>query len=188
MGDLINDGGKGYCQTRTISVDLAADARGSSGKAPYTTFYHELGHLIDRNSWKGASKNKWGKASGDKKFGEGLYEVLQKEYNRLEPKLRDKYSLLRAELLADDRTSGVQDIISGMSQDSIRIRWGHSKSYWTRKDPEDRWAEVTSEAMAHLNSAYCIEEVKEVFVKYFPETYKYYEENFIGSDNLYKKV
>lgn len=182
LGSLINDNGQSYCNVRTISVDLLKDAKGYKGKSPYTTFYHEFGHLIDGNSWKGAPE-----ASADKKFGKGLYECIKREYNKLKPELQDKSSLLRAELRRDDKTSGVQDIISGMSSDSIRIRWGHARDYWNRRDEEDRWMEVTSEAMAHLNSAYCQPEVKEVFTKYFPETYKYYEENFINSSNLYKK-
>lgn len=182
LGSLINDNGRGYCKVRTISVDLLKDAKGYEGKSPYTTFYHEFGHLINGNSWRGGPES-----ASYKRFNRGLYECLEKEYNKLKPELQGKSSLLRAELRGDDNTSGVQDIISGMSSDSIRIRWGHTRDYWNRREEADRWMEVTSEAMAHLNSAYCQPEVKEVFTKYFPETYKYYEENFINSSNLYKK-
>lgn len=170
---LYSDKGKGYWRAYegTLSIDLDSDIKGTA-KHPFSTLFHEYGHLMD---------TKLGKISSSEKEGKDIYNLLQKEYNNLINPRGSLKSNIRWDLIEKDGlTSGVQDIISGLSLDENRVRWGHSKTYWTRKPPEDRWKEVTSEAFAHLNSAYLNPKIKEQFVKYFPETMEYFEKEVIG--------
>lgn len=170
-----------FASLRDIHINLSGDSKGLNGKRPFTTFYHELGHVIDHMYYKG------GTASSSDTYGRGLYSVLEKEYKNMLSSNGKLKSEIRSALLGDDTTSGIQDIISGMSKDSQRIRWGHSQSYWTRKPEDMQWSEVTNEAMAHFNAAFCQEEVRQHFLKYFPESYDYYVNNFVNSKNLYKR-
>ena len=182
LDGLIEDRGKNYCVRRTISWNFSGDSKGLHGKKPFTTFYHEFGHLIDHQMWKGADA-----ASADSKFGKGLYKLLEKEYNALTTSSGSLRKEIRSELRSDDRTSGVQDIISGLSKDTNRVKWGHTYAYWTRKEESLQWTEVTNEAMAHFNSCFCDSELSGIMKKYFPQSYDYYLKEFIQSNKLYKK-
>lgn len=182
LDGFIEDRGKNYCVRRTISWNFSGDSKGLHGKKPFTTFYHEFGHMIDHQMWKGVDA-----ASADSKFGKGLYKLLEKEYNALTTSSGSLRKEIRSELRSDDRTSGVQDIISGLSKDTNRVKWGHTYAYWTRKEESLQWTEVTNEAMAHFNSCFCDSELSDIMKKYFPQSYDYYLKEFIQSDKLYKK-
>lgn len=179
---IYSDGGKGYwsVRDRTISLDLARDLRGI-GRAPLSTLYHEWGHLLDYKLYKGTG---YGQISGQRSYGKTIYKLLMEDYNKLIHTSPTGYPLLNLDVrigLRDlnEYSGGVQDIISGLSKDDIRVYWGHSKEYWTRKGEKDQWKEVTSEAFAHLNHAYMDPEVGEVFQEYFPQAYKYFVEEII---------
>lgn len=179
---IYSDGGKGYwsVRDRTISLDLVRDLQGTN-KATLSTLYHEWGHLLDYKLYKGAG---YGQISGQKSYGKTIYKLLVEDYNKLIHTSPTGYPLLNLDVrmgLRDlnEYSGGVQDIISGLSKDDIRVYWGHSKEYWTRKGEKDQWKEVTSEAFAHLNHAYMDPEVGEVFQEYFPQAYKYFVEEII---------
>lgn len=156
-----------------LSVDLMKDSRSTNPKGKYSTLFHEWGHLLDsKHGGTGANLA----VSGSKKFGEAIYKSLQKEYNAIVDTRGKLLPEVRSALAADDRTSGVQDIISGLSQDENRVVWGHSASYWKRKG-EDSWKEVTSEAWANMNEAFINGgKAEEAFKKYFPESYQLFKE------------
>lgn len=179
---IYSDGGKGYwsVRDRTISLDLVRDLQGTN-RATLSTLYHEWGHLLDYKLYKGAG---YGQISGQKSYGKTIYKLLVEDYNKLIHTSPTGYPLLNLDVrmgLRDlnEYSGGVQDIISGLSKDDIRVYWGHSKEYWTRKGEKDQWKEVTSEAFAHLNHAYMDPEVGEVFQEYFPQAYKYFLEEII---------
>lgn len=156
-----------------LSVDLMKDSRSFNPKGKYSTLFHEWGHLLD-SKHGGTGTNL--AVSGSKKFGKTIYKSLQKEYNAIVDTKGKLLPEVRSSLAADDRTSGVQDIISGLSQDKNRIVWGHSASYWKRKG-EDSWKEVTSEAWANMNEAFINGgKAEESFLKYFPESYQLFKE------------
>lgn len=179
---IYSDGGKGYWSVRdkTLSLDLARDLRGI-GRASLSTLYHEWGHLLDFRLYKGTG---YGQISGQRSYGQTLYNLLVEDYNKLIHTSPTGYPLLNLEVRRDLRSlneysGGVQDIISGLSKGDIQTYWGHSKEYWTRKVEKDQWKEVTSEAFAHLNQAYMDSEVGAVFQQYFPQAYKYFVKEII---------
>lgn len=165
----------GYWSPRRqfLSVDLMKDSRSTNPKGKYSTLFHEWGHLLD-SKHGGTGTNL--AVSGSKKFGETIYKSLQKEYNAIVDTWGKLLPEVRSALAADDRTSGVQDIISGLSQDQNRVVWGHSARYWKRKG-KDSWKEVTSEAWANMNEAFINGgKAEEAFKKYFPESYQLFKE------------
>lgn len=179
---IYSDGGKGYFSIldKTISLDLIRDIKGTN-KATLSTLYHEWGHLLDYKLYRGAG---YGQISGQKSYGKTIYKLLVDDYNKLihkSPTGKDILNMdVRITLLDMDKySSGAQDIISGLSKDELRVRWGHSKEYWTRKAEKDQWKEVTSEAFAHLNHAYMDPDVGEIFQEYFPQAYKYFVEEIV---------
>lgn len=180
LKNLINDQGKGYWMvgSKTISIDLLEDMKGVS-KSPYTTLFHEYGHLLDSKLYKGTGN---GRLSSSREIGKPIYKLIEKEYNKLVDRKGKIPYPLRRELENNDLTNGVQDIISGMSKDVNRIKWGHTQGYWTRVPEKEQWKEVTSEAFAHLNAAYMNPEIREEFTKYFPETYQFYIDKVVNAE------
>lgn len=180
LKNLINDQGKGYWMvgSKTISIDLLEDMKGVS-KSPYTTLFHEYGHLLDSKLYKGTGN---GRLSSSREIGKPIYKLIEKEYNKLVDRKGKIPYPLRRELEDNDLTNGVQDIISGMSKDVNRIKWGHTQGYWTRVPEKEQWKEVTSEAFAHLNAAYMNPEIREEFTKYFPETYQFYIDKVVNAE------
>lgn len=174
LKELINDVGKGYYSSkdRLISVDLLRDISSSNGRGPFSTLFHEYGHLLD---------DKYGPAgrglSSLLDFGKTIYKSLQTEYNNIVDKSTGRIiQRVRDSLIGDDYSHGVQDIISGLSGDSNRIKWGHSSEYWARKGV-NAWMEVTSEAFANMNSAYINGgKAEQYFEEIFPESYKLFKE------------
>lgn len=174
LKELVNDGGKGYYSSRdrSISVDILKDISPSNKQGRFATLFHEYGHLLD---------DKYGPAGrglsslGD--FGKSIYKSLQTEYNNIVDKSTGRIVQgIRDSLIGDDRSSGVQDIISGLSGDRDRIKWGHSSEYWARKGV-DAWQEVTSEAFANMNSAYINGgKAEQYFEEVFPESYRLFKE------------
>lgn len=156
-----------------LSVDLMSDSRSINSRGRYSTLFHEWGHLLDS---KHGGTGIESVVSGSKKFGKTVYKLLQKEYNAIVDTQGKLLPGVRSALARDDHTSGVQDIISGLSGDKNRIVWGHSASYWKRKG-EDSWKEVTSEAWANMNGAFINGgKAEEAFQKYFPESYQLFKE------------
>lgn len=163
--------GSGFWQQgkKLLSLDLKKDSTNQSGTGTYCTLFHEFGHMLDYKLYGGAGT---GQLSGTKRVGLPIYKALEKGYNRIVVggKIPDH---IKFDLMGDNTSSGVQDIISGFSKDSLRIKWGHTKEYWTRTPPQNQWKEVTSEVWAHMNSAYILGGKQEEHMKtYFPEAYE----------------
>ena len=156
----------------TIYESMVKDALGKD-RAPFSTFYHELGHHIDMY---GRGRN--GIASRGN-LGKEFHAILTKEYqNLIGP---DGYLLKGVERdLLSKHTDGVQDTISGLGLNKDGLRWGHSTEYWTRKGA-DSWQEVTSETFANMNRAYCNpgSDGEVYFKKYFPESYQYFIDTYV---------
>ena len=183
------DGNKAYFNGgRTIFEQMTKDALGvksgsSTIRDPFSTFYHELGHYIDT-----LSRGRIVTMSGSSEMGKEFYKLLQKDYNKL---LVQSTGSLKAEIRSalrlNDKTSGVQDAISGLSLNKNRIKWGHDDEYWTRKSPEQRWKEVTSETFANMNMAYCQpgSDQEKAFQQYFPDSYAYFKETWVDRPELF---
>lgn len=165
--------------TYSFRSDVAPKMNNRMGKVPWSTFFHEYGHLMDDALGKPISKFRNGSITAEESFGKKLYSSLEKEYNNLlndEGKIDD---FIRRELAADDASGGIQDIISGLSLNKNRIIWGHDTSYWTRHGKDEVWKEVASETMANFNDAWANERSRNYVEKYFPESYKLWKEEMM---------
>lgn len=186
---LAQDGDKGYQRGMMIYENMVKDAQGERGRLPFSTFYHELGHYTDM-MYRGGSV-----ASSGKGEGSTFYALLEKEYRKLlvptgssilGPLQPDIHNSLRS----NDNTSGVQDTISGLSGNANRVKWGHSNEYWNRKEPWERWKEVTNETFADMYMAYCMpgSDQEKAFQQYFPESYQYFKDTWVNQpDKFYAK-
>lgn len=151
----------------TITMDFVKDLTNSKGE--FSTFFHEYGHLLDHNA---AGKKHTYFFTDSEKFRKTLYSSLEKEYN----KMCKKGKLLpeiRSDLLKSNSSSGVQDIISGVSMNENRVKWGHSTEYWIGKDQQKG---VVLETVAHFNTAMANPQAAKYFEEYFPESYKLMKE------------
>lgn len=153
----------------TITMDIAKEL--SNPKGAFTTFFHEFGHLLDHNA---VGKGHTYYFTFSTEFRKTLYSSLEKEYN----KLLKPDGTLKEEVWKDlrykgsgwesnDITNGIQDIISGLSHDANRIKWGHKKSYWLRDE-----SLLSQETMAHFNDIWRDPKKLAYVKKYFPESYK----------------
>ena len=81
-------------------------------------------------------------------------------------------------------TKGIQDIISGSTRNSIRVKWGHSTEYWD-SDKDN----VTMEAVANMFQAYMVDgKTEELMTKYFPNAYKHFTDTFINGKNIVQEI
>lgn len=173
-------GGAYFDGADAINISFRLDFAGYKGKLPFQTFFHEYGHLVDREMGRYT-----GKVMGERftkkylteseTFGKALYESLEKEYNKL---LNKDGSLKKSVALAlrkDDSSSGVQDIISGVSLNKNRVRWGHSTDYWNIRGKKERWKQVCVEAFANMTDAWSNPKVAKHFKKYFPKSFEMYK-------------
>ena len=145
----------------TINISFKVDLVGKEGKLPLQTFFHEYGHLIDREMGKFT--------------GKAIYSTLEREYNKLLKKDGSLKKSVFDALRKDDATAGIQDIISGLSLNKNRIRWGHSTSYWTNEGKGKTWKWVNLEAAANMSDAWCNPKVGKYFKKYFPESFELFK-------------
>lgn len=150
----------------SITMDLKADMMNKHGKGAFATFFHEYGHHIDHIAIK-AHKPFF---TDNMKFRNTLYSSLEKEYNKLCKNGKLLYSV-RKDLRNAHPSSGVQDIISGLSLNENRVFWGHSTDYWTQGEGQKE--RVIRETMAHFNAAWANPESRAFMKKYFPESYEY---------------
>lgn len=153
-------------------------------------FFHETGHLFDDNVLR-KTKNI--------RIADDLTELrnkLEEDYlNYANKVLKDKglkelKSLARLskeqkETLNDDLRkdidlkNAISDILEGMTNGRVgghdAGHYGHGKNYWNRT------MALEKEATAHLFEAKMMKgERKEVFTKYFPNTFRYFD-NYIDS-------
>lgn len=153
-----------------ININLIADMQNLHGKGAFTTFFHEYGHLIDDF----ARLDKAKVFTGNAQFRKSLYKLMKEEYNDLYTKVNRNQVLL--DLMDHNTSSGVQDIISGLSMNKDRIVWGHDTEYWRLKGQEKG---VVLEAMAHFNAAWANPEVRVYWKRYFPKSYQYIKDRAI---------
>lgn len=164
----------------TINISFRVDLAGKEAKLPLQTFFHEYGHLVDREMGKYT-----GKAMGDRlpsgylsnseTFGKKLYLSLEKEYDKLLNKDGTLRESVYDALYGDDVSAGIQDIISGLSLNENHIRWGHSTSYWKSMGENRVWQKVNREAVANMSDAWCNPKVGKYFKKYFPESFELFK-------------
>ena len=207
FGDLIKGDfyapGTGYYSPadRSVYLDLADidDKTKSAGekKVNITTFFHEIGHLIDFNT--GLKVKGHGPVSMEldkirdyleKDFLAYANRLVKKEVQELMPgagleaqeKVFQKMKIMgldkippewERKLIKDlfedaNLKSSLSDIVEGLTDCRVHGRWGHGLNYWRR------YKALEGETVAHVYEAKMVKgERLEVFKEYFPETYKY---------------
>lgn len=152
-------------------------------KEDWFTFFHEFGHVVDTGSYKFESrlKKEAGKelfrarSERDREFSKKLYAYLEEDYSKLLTKDGKLLDSVRADIMEDLTSStGVQDIISGMSGDKIRIWEGHDEEYWGRVGSLFHRGQANSEAFANMFEAWVNPKSGKYMEKYFPKAYGYW--------------
>lgn len=167
------------------------------GIGKFDTWFHENGHAMDAllgkmyNDSKGVYNGKV--LSAQKPF----INALKKDFENQKINLRRKYlkeqgytkqaeeyneaqlkqaisdselnRLYNFYLSGVHKTSGIQDVVEGMSNCQIHVQWGHGKQYWNRKNREEEYA---SEAWANMLGSYSDPETYEYMKEYFPNALK----------------
>lgn len=154
----------------TDSIHFSVKKTNNDNRGPYGTVFHEWGHMIDRHI---ASETE-GTVTNSVK--EEMYKILkqdvedrikyQQKNSRVKINKAEAKKLVSSELNgATDAIAGVSDIYGGVTGNAVVGRWGHAKSYWTRRDKE---AEVCSEAWADILQSYGIPNQVKYIEKYMP--------------------
>lgn len=164
-----------YYQPRFKKIYFSVKATNNDKRGPYGTIFHEWGHLIDNQINSNVKITE--------KITKDFYKVLKADLkNSLKPHVDDlkrdfpnrsdytykKYSenRLSYELYqCSDAIAGVSDIYGGLTDNRVSGAWGHSKSYWKRRDVK---AEVCSEAWADILQSYGIPNQVNYIDKYLP--------------------
>ena len=128
----------------------AVNARGAG-----TTFFHEVGHLIDdKSDWNGKTSSDWSYDFYDKlkKDTDNYVEKVKKE-NRLKTK-KETYDEIENWLgIDEDMKSGVSDLLFGLTKTEVEGAWTHDEDYYTKKKIENEAFAIFFEAgMAENNT------------------------------------
>jgi hypothetical protein len=150
-------------KTKKIMLHYGADSRNERGSG--TTWFHEHGHLIDDAA---------GRISDDDIFRKLLqrdvadYRFSYSKQSGLKM-FCDIDNAISAELNSMREHSGVSDMLSGITQGTIKGIAGHSKEYWKNK------SHISSEAFAHMYEAQFDSIRYKEMKKYFPNSLEYFE-------------
>lgn len=154
----------------TDSIHFSVKKTNNDNRGPYGTVFHEWGHMIDWHIYSETG----GTVTNSVK--EEMYEILkqdvedrikyQQKNSRTKINKAEAKKLVSSELNgATDAIAGVSDIYGGVTGNAVVGRWGHAKSYWTRRDKK---GEVCSEAWADILQSYGIPYQAKYIEKYLP--------------------
>lgn len=154
----------------TDSIHFSVKKTNNDNRGPYGTVFHEWGHMIDRH----VASETGGTVTNSVK--EEMYKILkqdvedrikyQQKNSRVKINKAEAKKLVSSELNgATDAIAGVSDIYGGVTGNAVVGRWGHAKSYWTRRDKK---GEVCSEAWADILQSYGIPNQVKYIEKYMP--------------------
>lgn len=154
----------------TDSIHFSVKKTNNDNRGPYGTVFHEWGHMIDWHIYSETG----GTVTNSVK--EEMYKILkqdvedrikyQQKNSRVKINKAEAKKLVTSELnSATDAIAGVSDIYGGVTGNAVVGRWGHAKSYWTRRDKK---GEVCSEAWADILQSYGIPYQAKYIEKYMP--------------------
>lgn len=173
------DGNRAYFSKATGEIRMDMDKEKNNPRNPYTTFFHEFGHLVDN------TLSRYGRASTKNKYYEAMLKDVENLKRSVVPEKIWEKNQRHAELMAKkklseklenekDYISGVSDIMGGITKLEIQGRWGHSLEYWNRFD--DPKIDICSEMWAHMSSCYANEDNYRVMKEYFPTALEVFED------------
>lgn len=154
----------------TDSIHFSVKKTNNDNRGPYGTVFHEWSHMIDWHIYSETG----GTVTNSVK--EEMYKILkqdvedrikyQQKNSRVKINKAEAKKLVSSELNgATDAIAGVSDIYGGVTGNAVVGRWGHAKSYWTRRDKK---GEVCSEAWADILQSYGIPNQAKYIEKYMP--------------------
>ena len=130
-----------------IYINLKYDRKNKHGKGAYTTLFHEIGHLIDKNM---------GRPSTNMELSESFKNAIINDVNRFITNtkinnniedLPNLIDLINRELSDNEKFHSISDIFGAVTQNVIVGRYRHDKVYWERKGALQR------ETFAHFFEA-----------------------------------
>lgn len=154
----------------TDSIHFSVKKTNNDNRGPYGTVFHEWGHMIDWHIYSETG------STVTNSVKEEMYKILkqdvedrikyQQKNSRTKINKAEAKKLVSSELNgATDAIAGVSDIYGGVTDNAVVGRWGHAKSYWTRRDKK---GEVCSEAWADILQSYGIPNQVKYIEKYMP--------------------
>lgn len=154
----------------TDSIHFSVKKTNNDNRGPYGTVFHEWGHMIDWHIYSETG------STVTNSVKEEMYKILkqdvedrikyQQKNSRTKINKAEAKKLVTSELNgATDAIAGVSDIYGGVTGNAVVGRWGHAKSYWTRRDKK---GEVCSEAWADILQSYGIPNQAKYIEKYMP--------------------
>lgn len=154
----------------TDSIHFSVKKTNNDNRGPYGTVFHEWGHMIDWHIYSETG------STVTNSVKEEMYKILkqdvedrikyQQKNSRTKINKAEAKKLVSSELNgATDAIAGVSDIYGGVTGNAVVGRWGHAKSYWTRRDKK---GEVCSEAWADILQSYGIPNQAKYIEKYMP--------------------
>lgn len=153
----------------TDSIHFSVKKTNNDNRGPYGTVFHEWGHMIDRHvSETGGTVTYSVKDEMYKILKQDVEDRIkyQQKNSRTKINKAEAKKLVTSELNgATDAIAGVSDIYGGVTGNAVVGRWGHAKSYWTRRDKK---GEVCSEAWADILQSYGIPNQAKYIEKYMP--------------------
>ncbi|MBE6758559.1 MAG: hypothetical protein E7554_00525 [Ruminococcaceae bacterium] len=153
-------------------INYDADEDSTNPRGQGTTYYHEVGHLIDDRS----DGNGFTSVDGKYEF----YDKMQQDYDRWVERVMHENGFSTREqaneYISDwlwedaDNKNGISDIVYGLSEGDAGGKWGHDASYYNETS-------TSQEAFAHFFEAGMADDstkldyIKEVF----PSAYEEYQ-------------
>lgn len=154
--------------TKGISLNYMADLHNPTGQL--STYFHEVGHMIDDVSGNGELF-----LSTDNRFENCLREdaerYVQQTMIQEACEREDAYDII-SDRLWGDYYAGVSDIFGSLTDCQCQGSWGHSKEYWKQDETH-----ITKEAFANMFEASLGPKRKqELIEEFFPTAYCRYKE------------
>ena len=129
--------------SRGVYLNTEADMYNIRG--PGSTFYHELGHMIDH-----ASTGYHSNLSNNSEFRQALLADGQEALNRYNAAGEDGQRHFRSNLRQNNYTHSFQDLLEGVTDGELSFYWGHNRpgrNYWATP------GNLEAEAFAHFFEA-----------------------------------
>lgn len=154
--------------TKGIFMNYMADLHNPTGKL--STYFHEVGHLIDHNT-----HDREFFISDDKKFLECLKQDMENYICRTKIKYscdtNEAYEIISDELWGD-WYAGVSDIFGSLTDCRCQGNWGHHPNYWRCDE-----SLIRKEAFANMFEAVMsTKEKQEAMIHFFPSAFNRFNE------------
>lgn len=161
--DFINTPHYNYI-TGSIFLNAMADLHNPTGN--FSTYFHEVGHLIDHHAGNGHT---W--LSSDEMFKDCLRrdaeEYIQQVMINCNCERDEAYEIISEEI-SGNPMSNVSDIFGSVTNCQCQGTWGHSRKYWASDTTR-----VEKEAFANMFESSVGNEYKSnLMKKYFPSSYE----------------